>query len=369
MSDLDNGKAVVDLHFRPEPLRRYLDKIVSAFLNHLPAEPPPSYAHRAAELALAAEVTRARPATPEPPERDWRDFFTLEDALLEGPPATQEELRRVLVRQGIDVTTLAPLYTGVDGAVYRLVVRGEKALDTWHALRAIVATTGYWPVLLGDEEWARRHAGAMELDGENGWGSAHQIIAAAVKIDVPAWLETQIDRITEHYRPPRGAWPDAPAIREMLAKHNAWLHAPPDNELDILYQHGYERMVDAGGRLPRGLVPLVYLALVPTRQSWQVPAYLKFGGWNEAPLPAEHVAVLKYWSRRHGAEVLAMKFDTVELLIRRPPATDREALEVAWEYFGYSPDCLPGEHDDPTHSIEGLAAFVRYTHIWGFWWD
>jgi hypothetical protein len=64
-----------------------------------------------------------------------------------------------------------------------------------------------------------------------------------------------------------------------------------------------------------------------------------------------------------------MKFDTVELLVRRQPTTNDEGMRLAWEYFGYSPDCLPGEHDSPTHSIEGLAAFVQFAHIWGFWWD
>lgn len=365
MMDLESYKAARFLAFNPEPLRRSLDKIVTAFLNHTPAEPPPNYTNRAAERALAVEVPPLRPVVPLPPEHAWSDTF-MAWALELGLPTTEKELRRVLVRQGIDETTLAPLHSGPDGTVYRLVVRGEKALDTWHALRALVATTGYWPVLLGDPEWAPRHVGAMELDGESGWATAAQIVAAGEAINVPAWLETRIDQVSEHYRPPHGSWPDVATIREVLAQHNAWLHAPPGNELDILYQHGDHSI---GGGMPRGLVPLVYVALVPTRQGWQIPAYLKFGGWNEAPKPAEHVAVLRHFARRHGAEVLAMKFDTVELLVRRPPSTRDEAMTTAWEYWGYAADCLPGEYDSPAHSIEGLAAFVQSAHIWGFWWD
>jgi len=154
MSDMENGKAVVYLGFRPEPVRHYLDKIVATFLNARPAEPPPNYAHRASELALAAEVTRLRSAVPKAPVYDWRDEMLLEDTAADGPPTTQEDLGKVLVRHGIDTTSLAPMHSGPDGTVYRLVVPGEQALDNWHALRAIVATTGYWPVLLGDEEWA-----------------------------------------------------------------------------------------------------------------------------------------------------------------------------------------------------------------------
>jgi nucleoside-diphosphate-sugar epimerase len=52
MSLLDPARAKAELGFRHEPLASYLDKIVSAFLAHPPAEPPPGYAARAAELAL-----------------------------------------------------------------------------------------------------------------------------------------------------------------------------------------------------------------------------------------------------------------------------------------------------------------------------
>jgi len=52
MSRLDARKAKAELGFRPEPLHSYLEKIVTAFLNHPPASPPENYANRAAELRL-----------------------------------------------------------------------------------------------------------------------------------------------------------------------------------------------------------------------------------------------------------------------------------------------------------------------------
>jgi nucleoside-diphosphate-sugar epimerase len=54
MSFLDPAKAKSELQFQHEPLRSYLEKIVNCFLNHRPATPPENYAHRPAELALAA---------------------------------------------------------------------------------------------------------------------------------------------------------------------------------------------------------------------------------------------------------------------------------------------------------------------------
>jgi nucleoside-diphosphate-sugar epimerase len=53
MSLLDPGLAEAELGFTHEPPASYLPKIVSSFLAHPPASPPPSYARRAEELALA----------------------------------------------------------------------------------------------------------------------------------------------------------------------------------------------------------------------------------------------------------------------------------------------------------------------------
>lgn len=54
ISFIDPAKAKAELGFQHEPLRSYLDKIVSNFLNHPPATPPENYQHRQTELALAA---------------------------------------------------------------------------------------------------------------------------------------------------------------------------------------------------------------------------------------------------------------------------------------------------------------------------
>ena len=52
MSFLDPARAREELGFRHEPLGAYLDKIVTTFLAHPRADPPPGYEHRAAEIAL-----------------------------------------------------------------------------------------------------------------------------------------------------------------------------------------------------------------------------------------------------------------------------------------------------------------------------
>jgi nucleoside-diphosphate-sugar epimerase len=56
MSFLDPAKAKTALGFQHEPLRHYLEKIVTCLLNHPPSTPPAGYTHRPAELALAGQM-------------------------------------------------------------------------------------------------------------------------------------------------------------------------------------------------------------------------------------------------------------------------------------------------------------------------
>jgi nucleoside-diphosphate-sugar epimerase len=54
MSCLDPARARAELGFRHESLAEYAGRIVASFLAHPPADPPPGYAGRGAELQLAS---------------------------------------------------------------------------------------------------------------------------------------------------------------------------------------------------------------------------------------------------------------------------------------------------------------------------
>lgn len=53
MSFLDPSRARAELGFTHEPVRTYLDKVVTSLLAHMPKDPPPGYASRQRELELA----------------------------------------------------------------------------------------------------------------------------------------------------------------------------------------------------------------------------------------------------------------------------------------------------------------------------
>ncbi|HXY39705.1 MAG TPA: NAD-dependent epimerase/dehydratase family protein [Vicinamibacteria bacterium] len=62
MSFLDPSRAQAELGFRHEPLASCLDKVVTSFLAHPAAEPPPGYERRAEERALAEALRASAPA-------------------------------------------------------------------------------------------------------------------------------------------------------------------------------------------------------------------------------------------------------------------------------------------------------------------
>lgn len=109
----------------------------------------------------------------------------------------------------------------------------------------------------------------------------------------------------------------------------------------------------------------VYIGLIPTEKSYEVPAYIKFGGWNSCPSPAEQVAILRYWYFQYGAQVISITSDIIECTVENPPETKEESIDLANEQFLYCSDIvLQG-----TGTISELAGSLYKSDYWFFWWD
>ena len=111
--------------------------------------------------------------------------------------------------------------------------------------------------------------------------------------------------------------------------------------------------------------PLI-LAKIPVKNPWEIFAYLPFGNWNECPDTPELMAAAKYWFQQHGAIPAAMSHDELEFLLPAP-VPEKKAMEVATEQYGFCPDIVDQEQDDPT--VGNLADVLRQSTVWYFWWD
>ncbi|WP_300526938.1 DUF4253 domain-containing protein [Maricaulis sp.] len=113
------------------------------------------------------------------------------------------------------------------------------------------------------------------------------------------------------------------------------------------------------------LLEQVYIVIIPVDDVIDVPAHLFWGGWNDNHESPAHIAVLRDWRERYGAELVVMGPDIIELKVARRPQTQDEALALARAQLAYCPDIvLQG-----VGSIDALAATLMQSDWWYFWWD
>jgi hypothetical protein len=246
----------------------------------------------------------------------------------------QQELAIMLQRHGVDTLSLTPLLASEPKATYRLTTSGADAWAYWLTLRALVDETGFWPIVLGGDRDVEEYAnGSWDVEDPTPDG----LIEAGLRMDTQAWIRT---RLAEYQPgPARGPWPQ---------------DAQPANMFTIPYD------LRTGKPLP-----IVHVALVPTRLGWQAPAFLRYGGWNACPTSEEQVCMFKHWSEAFGAEPFGMARDRVEMRVNRPPTDQQHAIDLAREQYAYCNDIV----DQGTETVDALAAGLLHAMAWYFWWD
>jgi hypothetical protein len=80
--------------------------------------------------------------------------------------------------------------------------------------------------------------------------------------------------------------------------------------------------------------------------------------------PADHLAVLRLWHRRHGADLFFAGGSRLELSVSRPPVAPAEVARCAVEQSVYCGDL----HQFIGDPIEVARRQAPAGH-WSFWWD
>lgn len=211
-------------------------------------------------------------------------------------------------------------------------VPGEKAVSTLQELRQ---RSGVTPVILGGREAFERVEEKFDMDED---ASLEDMLDEAAGVDGDSWFRQRRDEDPEYYQAEVGEWEGAQPNTEIRAHE------------DVLTRKPY---------------PEVAIALVPTDKAWQVPCYLRAGGWNEVPPAPEMAAVFRYWEEQYGATVVSMADDVIEMAVARPPSTPEKALALARQQFLFAPDIV----NQGTQELQGLASVLCGGTIWWFWWD
>lgn len=240
---------------------------------------------------------------------------------------------------------------------------GENGLETWQKLRAEHAGNST-PFILGGPEnlidWADDLEDAFGLSAEDA------IKASKTGRNIAEFLSA---RNAEH-----AAMHADPKMAEFLA------NAPPptDYTLDDIIQDILERWdktapaaeTDPLTSLTHGVLSglpheRLFIALLPTPHSYESPAYLRMGGWNEMPGSDWLCAAFRDWDSRYGVTIIGGHRDYLECYVDNPPRTKKDAARLGAEQFVACEDFVLQGTDDPTL----LAASLVKAGMWGFWWD
>jgi hypothetical protein len=213
-----------------------------------------------------------------------------------------------------------------------IVVPGRAALDE---RRRRLESREVTPVLMGSPDDARRFGAALAVVPLNSTAE----VRAAATVDLARWFAQRVESDPDFHSVAEAAWPDTDIEPTQLSVH----------------------LESAGGPLRQEVV----IGLVPTSRSWEVPAFVGFGGWNECPEGAVHVAIHEKWHRDYGSDVASLTSDVIECTVERLPGNRTEAMQLAREQFLYCPDLV----HQGTQSLEQLAALLMYSKVWYFWWD
>lgn len=111
--------------------------------------------------------------------------------------------------------------------------------------------------------------------------------------------------------------------------------------------------------------PKIQIGIAPSDDWTTLPAYLRWGGWNACPAAEHHVAAMRSWRERYGAELVGVSGDTINIRVARRPKTREEALALAREQYIYCNDII----DQGFASYSALAADLMANDWWFFWWD
>jgi hypothetical protein len=215
-----------------------------------------------------------------------------------------------------------------------MIVPGEKAVETCLRIRED-ASKSVTPVIMGGKDKMNLLLDNLDADKR----SPEAVIAESEGFMIDEFIQSRTSEDPEFYQEVRGKWPLVPVQPGYLTAHTDVLSGKPLKE--------------------------VCLGLVPTNSSYEVPAYLKYGGWNECPSAEEHVGILRYWHDKYGAEIIAITGDVIECTVTNPPRTKEEALALAHEQFIYCTDIVT----QGVETIDALAATLLNSNYWYFWWD
>jgi hypothetical protein len=216
----------------------------------------------------------------------------------------------------------------------------------WRELAVRFPATGLWPVLLDS---TGRHD--VMHDGQYPSYESDRIETAALEDvlrELWPWNEQPTDEQEIEWMT-KATQPYGPSFRGLAMTRPPLYPSAIEDTLEYISAHQ---------RVSLALVPVTRGADVPVALGW-------YGAVNHTNDIWKISVVLRSWEERFGALLVELGFDTVSLIVRRPPRAE-EALAVAAEHYAFCPDNID---QSETSSLSAYAELLTQSPAWHFWWD
>ena len=291
------------------------------------------------------------------PEREKDDHVTSLKGAEKGGDHRSVDMEVALIRSlrdnGVNCPSLYLFFSAQHDTIFGLKLEGKEAVSSWAQFHKVREKTGFSPIIIGEGR-------AEHFLVENGLKSRistspEQILDTEKRPDglkplTPrAWLD---QRYSDPESFVKGRWEEL--------EEGEWDEQADKQSVDIV--HGLEWLPSGGFHMPTAHEQ-VTIALVPTPNTLETPAYMKFGWFNECPHPRVHVELLQHWDQKYGLDVIGINSDSMVVHVKNPPTDRDEALALAKDLFTYTNgDGIPG------NSRLGFASTLLDGHIWSLWW-
>lgn len=271
---------------------------------------------------------------------------------------SQQQLKTLLQKRKIGVSAPEVLCELPEGPIFYVLIKEHSpVLDQWQQAHDLIAITGLYPVVVASKETMlegilREFSGPAAVETTEIVRQAQEMDALQIlakylsypgdtsgKTPVEVFSAAEPETYLPWFHEFLGPWPE---------------NVDPEDFSRQSKSLAYYEALDS-----------VILCFLPVEQSWKVPALLRFGAWNDCPLPVEHTCIHLSWYKRYGVEIVALGRSDIELFVSRPPTTLQECRRLALEHFAYSSDTIYQED----WSLTDLVAHLLHNHLWFFWWD
>jgi Domain of unknown function (DUF4253) len=263
-----------------------------------------------------------------------------------------ESLSKVLVANGLGPDSFTA--SAGDEKIFRGELPAGRVVETWMKLAGAASETKYWPIIRG----------ALEDDHEPVECDVDAVLAAVPAGRIREILKPRMEERREALAQIMSEFAQATDMDELarladvtgINLFGANVEEPWPTEAPERVSFHTVRELKGG--------PAVVL-LVRVEHSYEVPAHLGFGGWNDCPSPELQVAALREWHKEYNAVPACITGDVLECAVVKRPQTEGEAMKLAAEQWIFCDDIV----SQGTQTVRKLAMEIRRSLNWFFWWD